>query len=294
MPTSTERLILARRRAELSGDILVPILETLLERECIPEDEEDFQFMDALVRERATPRRKGVFSPSMLGSCTRQAYFAKRRVEKHEIANSTTNGYFLTGNFTHFKWQFALHKAHRAGLLELIGCEIRVFTKDGNFGGTIDAIVRINGIYYVVDFKGINLIDFQKTVRKGAPPKYRKQIVGYAMIANEQLQLNIEHCLLISESKSGPVAKSSPLALHETLVDVEKHTSEVTRRLRTLRWHDHKNEMPKPECVSTTHMQYMECPFSRFCKDEVVDIQRAREERARSKPVDFKVNRVRQ
>src|SRR3954471_23062977 len=103
--------------------VLVPILEELLERECIPEDEEDFAFMDILIRARALPRKKGVFSPSMLGSCIRQAYFAKRGTEKHESISTQRNGYFLKGNFTHFQWQFAMWKAHRAGMLEIVTVE---------------------------------------------------------------------------------------------------------------------------------------------------------------------------
>lgn len=265
-------------------------MEELLEHEVIPEDEEDFAFMLDLIKTRSTPRKKGVFSPSMLGSCLRQAYFAKRGTEKHMTANPQTNGYFLTGNFLHFKWQFALHKAHRAGMLELLGVEVRVM--DGEFGGTIDALVRIDGIVYVVDFKGINIIDFQRTVKRGAKQEYRKQIVGYAKIAAKVLDLEIEHCLLISESKSGPISgRGSPIALHETKVAVKDFEGEVAKRLRTLRWYDHKDELPPISCVSTKHMGFVECPFQRYCTDEVKAVQRKREEVAKATKKNYRVAR---
>jgi hypothetical protein len=274
VPTPTEKRILQERRARKSGDILVPILEKLLEVECIPEDEDDFAFLDMLMRVRSMPRSKGVFSPSMLGSCVRQAYFSKRGEEKHLSVSPQANGYFLHGNFVHFKWQFAMWKAMRAGMLELVmvpaddldirhgmffngerpGVEVRII--NGDFGGTIDVLVRIMGKVYVVDFKGINLIDFQR------------------------------------ECKAGPVGgRGSPLALHETLVPIDEHLGDVQRRLRTLRWFDHRNEVPKPECVSTTQMKYQECPFSRFCREEVSAIQREREGRARERKRDWKVAR---
>ena len=339
MPTPTERRIIQERNAKRSGAVLVPILEELLENECIPEDLEDFRFMDMLVKARALPRRKGVFSPSMLGSCIRQAYFAKRGVEKHGTNSPQTNGYFLKGNFIHFQWQFAMWKAHRAGLLELVtvpieheleilrsmflsgdenhsdrdyviwadaldfygdgtrpALELRVV--NGDFGGTIDVVPRIHSSIYVVDFKGINMIDFQKTVRKGAKREYRKQIVGYAENLNESGFIGeekVEECLLVSENKAGPVSGTrSPLALHETRVSVEEYQGEMRRRLKTLRWHDSRDELPPPACVSTLHMAFQECPFNRFCQDEVKQIQRRRQEAAKGTPrKPLSVNRVR-
>lgn len=329
MPTPIEKRIIQERKSKARGDVLVPILEELLEQECIPEDAEDFRFLDMLVRARALPRKKGVFSPSMLGSCLRQAYFAKRDVEKHMAASPQSNGYFLHGNFVHFKWQFAMWKAHRRGMLELVtvpighevaiiwqlavdklisesaakqwmdalnffgdatrpGVEVRVVADD--FGGTIDVLPRIDDIAYVTDFKGIRLDDYMKTVKRGAPLKYRKQIVGYAMNVNESdLGIQVDDCLLVSECKAGPVTGAgSPIALHEARVSVEEFTGEVTRRLRTLRWHDGKDDMPPPECKSTQWTSFQECPFNRFCLDEVRLLQREREKDARSKAGETK------
>lgn len=304
MPTATERRILQERRAEETGWLLVPILEALLDVPCEPEDEKDFRFMDMLVRARAIPRAKGVFSPSMLGSCMRQAYFAKRGTEKLQVGNPRAHGYFLNGNFVHFKWQFALWKAHRAGMLEILpvpaetpeldfygdgtrpGVEVRVMAEE-DYGGTIDALVGIplqDGIFHVVvDFKGINVIDFQRTVKKGAKQEYRKQLVGYVKnVQASDLPFRIDAALLISENKAGPdsSSSSSPIALHETLVKVEDFEGEVARRLRTLRYHDDKDIVPPHECVSTRHMKYQECPFNRFCTDEVKATQRERERKA--------------
>ena len=316
--------------------MLVPILEQVLELDTStgPSTPDDFRFMDMLIKARALPRRKGVFSPSMLGSCVRQAYFAKRNVEKHSAANPQTHGYFLKGNFIHLQWQFALWRAHVEGMIELVpvpiqneldildqlvidgqlakkdrnewaarlnfygdmtrpAVEVRVVNDD--FGGTIDGLVgfpkmtRRNGKspVVVVDFKGINLIDVQRTVKRGAKTEYRVQIVGYGHNVNvSDLPDQVESCLLVSENKAGPTnsSSSSPLALHETKVEVDEHMPEVRRRLKTLRWYDSRDEVPPPECVSTNHMGFQECPFSRFCRDEVKAVQKEREQKAAKRP----------
>jgi hypothetical protein len=329
MPTPTERRIIQTRHAKKTGAILVPILEDVLEHECIPETPQDFRFMDMLIRARTLPRQKGVFSPSMLGSCIRQAYFAKRGEEKVLAGSPRTNGYFLTGNFIHLKWQFALWRAHTLGKLELVsvpideeekivralclsgdenhsdedyvrymdaldfygngtrpGVEVRVHTRDNpDFMGTIDGLITVlpRRKAHIVDFKGINVIDYQRTLKRGAKREYRVQLTGYGWNLNlSDLPVEVEDCLLVSENKAGPdnSYSSSPLALHETRVPVAAHLPEVKRRLRTLRWYDSRNEVPPPACYSTTLMAYQECPFQRYCRDEVKATQRERERKA--------------
>lgn len=303
MPTPTEKRIIQSRATKKSGTLLVPILEELLEKPVEIEDEEDFRFMDNLIRARAVPRAAKVFSPSMLGSCVRQAYFSKRGEKKITTISPQTNGYFLNGNFVHLKWQFAVWKAHRSKMIEVPALpappsldfygngsrpamELRVVRDD--FGGTIDVIVIIDGLWYIVDFKGINLIDFQRTVKHGAKIGYRRQIVGYGQIAQDVLSVEIAGCLLISECKAGPLGgRGNAIALHETLVSIDEFKGDVNRRLRTLRWYDSRDEIPEAECQSRNHMQFQECAFNRFCDAEVKAIQRERERRAAKRSGDW-------
>lgn len=301
--TATERRIIESRNAK---GILVPILEELLERQLEVEDEQDEQFMLNLMRARAAPREKGIFSPSMLGSCVRQAYFAKTGQEKKAATSPRTNGYFLDGNFRHFKWQFALWKAHRAGLLELLGVEVRVFHPNGDFAGTIDAVVVIRGELFVVDFKGMYLRSFQTFEQYGTPSNYVVQIVGYCEIVNQGKgfasfmgsvinnsgdKLFVKRCLLVGESKSGPGQKGSPIALHEDVLDVKAGRSKVKNRIRELRGYVEREEIPAPACTSTRTKEFQECPFAWFCRGEVKDIQRAKERDSRQNPRELRVRK---
>ena len=312
MATKSEKTLIARRRAAKTGAVIVPILERLLEEEVRVETDDDLRFIEMLLRARALPRQPGVFSPSMLASCSRQVIFHKRGVKKIRPRDSQTNGYFFKGDWVHAQWQFALWKAHEAGLLELVrvpaeedyldfygdgtrpAVEVRVV--DGDYGGTIDAIPRVSPTRgasetLIVDFKGVNQIDFQRTIKSGAKREYRQQIVGYGKLANAVLDLGIEDCLLISESKGGPINGGSPIALHETRVSIADHEGEVARRLRTLRHYDAKGETPAAECVSTLHQSFQGCPFSRLCLDEVKVVQREREKQARQRLKPAKVAR---
>lgn len=321
-----------RRRAAESGDLLLPILERVMELESAtgPTNPEDIRFMEMLMYARALPRRDKVFSPSQLGSCMRQVYYARKGVEKHRLGDAQSHGYFLNGNFVHFKWQFAMWVAHQEGLLELArvpigheidivmqlvidgvvsekegrrwmhalnfygdatrpGVEVRVV--DGDWGGTIDVLPyltnqRTASEPYIVDFKGLRLDEWLRTVKKGPSQEYRKQIVGYGKLANNGLHLNppIEKCLLVSECKAGPVSGvASPLALHESVVEISEFEGEVNRRLRTVRHHQHIDKEPPIECVSTLHMGFQSCPFNRFCRDEVLQVQRHKERLARQR-----------
>lgn len=283
MPTSVEKRIIQSRRAE---GVLVPLLEELLEGQVEPEDEEDVRFMTELLRLRMVPREKGVFSPSMLGSCVRQAYFAKTQFERREVASPRTNAFFLDGNFRHYKWQFALWKLHRAGYIKLLGVELRCYSQSGDFAGTIDALVEVDGKVYIVDFKGMNVQEYMQFIRYGMKIEYGVQIVGYSMlkILKKGRMPEVDGCLLIGESKAGPVQSSSPIGLHEQLMKPTEKKAEVKKRLLQLRRFVENEEVPPPACVSTRHLQFEECPFSWFCRQEVREIQQRRERAARSNP----------
>jgi hypothetical protein len=284
--TATEARIVEKRKAK---GIVVPILEQILERPLEIEDDEDIAFMLKLMQERARPREKGVFSPSMLSSCMRKSYFAKTGQEKKWAKSPRTNAYFIDGNFRHLKWQFALWKAHRAGLLVLLGVEVRVFHPSGDYAGTIDAVVEINGEIFIIDFKGMNVNDFQLLERDGSKFQHRVQIVGYALIANLDEKARggdkeVTRCLLVGENKGGPTQKGSPIALYEDVVEVSKHRREVKTRIAHLRKAVTDEKIPEPACTSIRTKTFQECPFAWYCRDEVREIQQRAESPGRKNP----------
>lgn len=284
-PTPSEVSIKRSLRAK---GVLVPLLEDLLRDPVEPEDEEDFQFLDQLVRARGRKRKSGIYSPSMLASCVRQVYFVKQGEKQKRAKNKRTHGFFLNGNFIHFKWQFALWKLHRAGKLELLGVEVFVQSKKGDWGGTLDAIVRINGAVYIVDIKGRETNAFLKILAEGGPLQYHVQITGYAMLTSEIGHGEIPKAIMLYENKNGParVRNASPIALHEEIVEVDKYRKTVSSRLERLRDYERREEIPPIECETTSSQKFLECPFFHICRGEIERYERKvkRENRDTAKP----------
>jgi hypothetical protein len=268
MPTPIEKSIQQSRRAK---GMLVPLLEGLFRYPVEIEDDADVVFLAALIERRATPRKANVYSPSMLGSCVRQVYFSKTGQKKKIAVNKKLYGIFLDGTFRHFKWQFALWKLHREQVIELLGCEIYVKSKRGDYGGTLDALVRINDELYIVDFKGMNAHNFMDFLSHGVSDGYTLQIAGYGMLVSTSKEHtgSVENCLLVGENKNGPVDKGSPLGLHEELIKVSNYKGIVQDRLLTLRSYEARRVIPPPECNNVSSMQFQSCPFSWYCRGEV-------------------------
>jgi hypothetical protein len=52
-------------------------------------------------------------------------------------------------------------------------------------------------------------------------------------------------------------------------VEIETFLPEVRRRLTKLREHGERDSIPKAECQSTGSIQFLGCPFRKFCREEV-------------------------
>ena len=267
MATPTEISIKQSRKAK---GIIVPLLEDLFRHPIGIEDDEDREFLRQLIERQSTPRKVRRYSPSALGSCVRKVYFIRNGQTQKVAVNKRLYGIFFDGTFRHFKWQFALWKLHRKGVIELIGCEIYVKSKRDDYGGTLDALLRYKGELYIVDFKGMNAYSFMNFLSNGAPPGYGLQITGYGILvsAGREYTGAVENCLLIGENKNGPL-NDSPLALHEHVVKVSKYKKLVQRRLEILRQYEETNKVPPAECTKTTSMDFQGCNYSWFCRGEV-------------------------
>lgn len=293
--TATDDLIRQLKRSSRSSDILVPKIEEFARRPIEISDKVDRAYLNTLVKARSRKRHQGIYSPSMLSSCVRHVYLYKtQEVEKRPIDRIEASSYFLNGNFMHFKWQFAVWKMHRKGILELIkvpeiasparGAEIFVSNQTGDYGGTIDNLIWLPWEEEVVavDWKSMNGNSFMYAIEKGPSVKYINQLVGYAMLANENwkelgLPKRIKRVLIIGENKNGPVMNRrspSPMALHEWVFPLVDYRGAVSDRLKKLRYFERAQEEPPPECHNTKILQFKGCPFAWHCRSEVEAIER--------------------
>lgn len=300
-PTNLEKQLRHERRER---GVLVPLIENFMRHPVEIESQDDVEWLTHLleIMVERQDRRIGddkVFSPSALASCMRHVYLLrhhkKLNIEKLATVRIEPNYYFLTGNFLHLKWQFALHKMEQRindpDVFQLLGVEVAITSKRGDHGGTVDAIVLIYGVPYIIDFKGLNVRSFGEITRAFVPHEYEVQLADYMMLWNsirkKPYPFRIEKALLIAENKGGPDAKH-PIALHEHVINMTDHLAEVQLRLEVLREHEEEKEIPAPECTTTKGFQFAGCAFQKFCKPEVKAIEKAR---SKSSDPNYKVAR---
>ena len=282
MPTATEKILSHRNKRK---GVLVPLLEDLFTRPVEIQNMMDAAWLHTLMRkqldrEQARMEDK-VFSPSSLANCLRQVHLAKNYdklgIKKQIPMRVEPNFYFLTGNWLHLKWQFALYKLDQRmpdEIFKLIGVEYRVHSKHKDHAGTLDALCVIKGEYYIVDFKGVNVRTFNSAVNGDVSLQHKIQISDYAMLMNVDKRYRfpkIERGIILYENKGGPTT-GNPIALHEVVVDPADHLPEIKFRLESLRKHEKGNTIPPPECQSIRETQFLGCPFRKFCKAEVQKI----------------------
>jgi len=285
--TSTEKLI---RHKQTRKGVLVPLMEELFQRPVEIESDDDVLWITELLHEMVERQRRRqnnpLFSPSQLSECLRYVYLLKHgktlEIPKSQSVRIEPNFYFFNGNFLHLKWQFALYKLDKyvadPKIFRLHGCEVPIVSKRKDHGGTVDAVCSIYEEGYIVDFKGLNVRSFGQIAMGQIPPQYAMQLCDYGMLANSQRgSSKITNALLVSENKGGPDPKHL-IALQESVIPIETHLPEVRRRLGVLREHEESNVIPEPECQSTKTIQFLGCPFRKYCREEVkANEQRRRE-----------------
>jgi hypothetical protein len=274
-----------RHKRQRSG-ILVPLLEDRLKWPVRIENEKDVNFIREMLHKNIEreDRREGeekVYSPSALSECLRKVYltknFKKLDIPKVFSPNMSTNFYFEMGEWTHLRLTYRLWKlAQEFPEVEILDFERPVISKRKDHGGTIDVVVAVNDEPLIVDWKGVHVGDFGKFTRGSPPIHYTVQVVDYLWLArlDKNFPWKVERALLIAENKGGPNPQF-PVALHETVLEIEDHLPELKVRMGQLRGYETKKEIPPPECVSTRSIQFQSCPFQKYCKEEVKEIQRA-------------------
>ena len=183
------------------------------------ESQDDCDWLHDLMMKMAEreERRRGdekVFSPSALAACLRQVYLAKNfkklGIPKVFTTRVEPNFYFLTGNFLHIKWQFALYKMNQKmddDDFKLIAVEYEVISKRGDHGGTIDVVCEVDREPLILDFKGLNVRSFSQIARGEIPHDYRMQCADYGMLYNatkNRVGRKVKRSLLVVENKGGP------------------------------------------------------------------------------------------
>jgi hypothetical protein len=325
--TPVEKAIIADR-VQAQG-VLVPKLNELLKYGVGIEDPADVEFINTLtmkqvVREKERRTGQAVYSPSGLASCLRRVYLSRHWKElgltRVELPAIQPHFYFLTGDFIHLKWQFAMWRLSIMELTKaaenpgyepafvLLDCEINVQSKHGDHGGTIDVLCLIDGELVIVDIKGLNVRGFQKVDANEIQDTYRVQVGDYIMLWNSGVRHRLKKVpthiteltgwtefpkvtkgIILAENKGGPDPKH-PAALTEYIVKSKDAIPEVRARLGVLRAHEEEKTIPAAECRSTRGIQFEGCPFAEYCRKEIRSLEKRDRKAADRNPREYRVS----
>jgi len=241
--------------------------------------------MERISRRENERNTEAVYSPSGLGGCLRQSFFAKNFKElgipRKFLKKVETHFYFENGTWVHLKLQVMIYKLSKMGLLTLHGTEIPVQGKHKDNKGTLDVCFERDRVYGV-DIKGWNTHWFMMLAKGDTPASAEIQLANYIMMANSGKNdlPRIDAGLILAENKAGPV-QGFPAAVAEAEIPLRPVMSIVRDRLAELRRHEEEGSYPKAECTSTKDRDFKECPFRATCKEEV---ERAERQAARKSP----------
>ncbi len=284
-----------RRVKETPKGILVPMIQNFMENSPVdissPEDVKFLTELQTKMMHREEDRRTeglGVFSPSSLGDpCVRKSYLTRHAVRPEGAPSPydfRSHYFFMTGNFLHIKWQFALYKMEKwianSKIFHVHGYEIGVKSKRGDNMGTIDVVASVYEEPFVIDFKGLNTWSATRVGYGKIPVGYKSQVGNYLVLWNAQKNapFRIERGLLVVEDKSG-----TKDILQEAVITLERNGRRVRSRLELLRDFEERGEIPPPLCKSLKDRNFTSCPFRGICWDEVEAAGKATTKRMREK-----------
>ena len=207
------------------------------------------------------PRPGGRLSPSSVAGCQRQAVFKFAGVE---VKNRTDPDFELLmeeGKWHHHKWQtrFAdMQIVLGKDRFKLISIEQAVQIPELYVAGSSDALVRINGKKWVIDFKSINTFGFNYVYQNHAPKEeHVKQVLSYCVAHG------IKRGMLLYDHKDSKDYKVFTIKFsEESWHDVEKWCKAVIHKIK-------RQQLPAkhPDCSRGSFL-FEKCPFAPLCFSE--------------------------
>src|SRR4051812_24849656 len=146
----------------------------------------------------ARGRPGGRLSPSSIGGCRRQAAFKFLGVDGTRKLDPESELIFDDGNWIHHKWQARFRDMEAvlgAKRFKVLGIEKGITIPDLYIAGSYDALIKINGKRYMIDFKSINSHGFGYVYREHKPKDaHIKQLITYCVAKNCKRGMLVYDC----------------------------------------------------------------------------------------------------
>lgn len=172
-----------------------PGLKSLMDKIKRTEKGEQFLVVPLLEKHYAAaverPKTQGNFSPSDLGGCIRNAFFAFQAVPKERVREPMSYATLDDGRYRHDRWRTALTEA---GLM--VVAEKELWIPEWHVHGFTDGVLLVNDLEWVYELKGARQETFNRIVKNGPELKDKIQMHIYMRA------LEIPRGVLIYENKN--------------------------------------------------------------------------------------------
>lgn len=204
------------------------------------------------------PRPSGRLSPSSIGGCQRQAVLKFLGVKGIKRVDPNSEIIFDDGNWAHHKWDARFYDMERVlgrDRFKVIAIEKQIVIPELYIAGSFDAVIKIAGKKWMVDFKTINDFGFGYVYRERKPKEaHIKQLVTYCV------GRGIKRGMLIYDNKNNADYMVYTIKITDKeWAAVNRWCLKVIRAIKN-------EEMPKrhPDCNHGNFL-YERCPFSGVC-----------------------------
>lgn len=211
-------------------------------------------------------RPGGRFSPSSMCGCMRQAAFRYLGVPGSSRINPEREMLMDDGKWRHLKWQ-AIFRDMQMVLgkktFKVISTEGPIAIPELYIAGNSDAVVKIEGVKWVIDIKGANSRSWSWTHDNEAPdPRYVRQLITYCK------GHDIPRGLLWYDNKDNQQTRGY-------VVNLEDHLwQEVAEWVEEVILFMEEREVP-PMAVDCErgNFMYNKCPYAYLCYGNKTEVQ---------------------
>lgn len=257
---STDSAILNRLVKNMKSREADP-LRPMIDQYVLERDAADNRLTHYEIDMRPRLRPGGRLSPSAVGGCKRKMVFQFLGVKGRRKLDPDTEMLFEDGNWRHHKWQaifLDMEEVLGADRFRVLDIEKKVVDEAIYLMGYVDAIVMINGVTYIIDFKGINERGWAWITNGDAAKQENKlQVIAYEALADET------HGILLYDNKNNSATRGFAVEFTEAdWRDAKEWVDEVLGRLE-----DRRLPSKHPNCRAGS-FQYEKCPFAKLCYGE--------------------------
>lgn len=246
---------LVRRMKNREQDPLRPLIDRyILERDKPGKERLEDYVIDMAPR----PRPGGRISPSSIGGCQREAVLKFLGVRGKKKIDPDRELLFDDGNWRHHRWQATfldMEKVLGKDVFEVVEIEGAAFLKRKFVAGNFDALIKIYGVLYIIDFKGSNDAMFNRVHRDDMPlAKHIMQVLLYMKAKR------VPRGIIMYDNKNNQLTKN--FAVSFSAAEWEETQDWIDGVLGAL---ERKRLPPKHHNCSSGNFQYERCPFAGLC-----------------------------